>query len=192
MLKNLFGNQMKTNTDKIFNQVLLNTNFCILMFLFGNLSGYAQKRLPKIMVENPPRPITIFVNPAQGLNFGAFFQGSSGGTVIIFSNGSRSATGSIIQANLGFSFSPAIFEIDAEPGTIVTISNGPDATLTGSNGGSMSLHIGSADKGTPFTATAASPGRTQIRIGGTLTVSTPLANPPGNYNGVFFVTFIQP
>jgi hypothetical protein len=112
--------------------------------------------------------------------------------VIIYPNGARSTTGSVIQANLGFSYSPAIFEVDAEPGTIVTISNGPNATLTGSSGGTMTMQIGSSSLGSPFTATAVSPARTQIRIGGTLIVGNPLANPPGNYNGTFSVTFIQP
>jgi hypothetical protein len=139
----------------------------------------------------PPRPIAVYVNPAQGLIFGAFFQGASGGTVILYPDGSRAVTGSLVQANLGYPFSPAIFEIDANLGTIVSIMNGPDVTLSGSNGGTISLHIGAASTGPVFTTTVASPGRTQVRIGGTLTVGTPLANPSGNYSGTFSVTFIQ-
>jgi hypothetical protein len=166
-------------------------SFWLLVFLVINLSLHAQTKPPVVSIEKPPRPVTIFVNPAQGLSFGAFVQGSSGGTVIIFANGSRSVTGSVIQANLGYSFSPAIFEVDAEPGTLVTIVNGPDISLSGSNGGSMNMHIGASSLGSPFIATAVSPSRTQLRIGGTLTVGTPLANPPGSYNGVFSVTFIQ-
>ncbi len=96
-----------------------------------------------------------------------------------------------MQANLGYPFSPAIFEIDANPGTLISIMNGPDVTLTGSNGGFLSLHIGTSSTGTPFIATATSPARTIVRIGGTLTVGPPLANPSGNYSGVFQVTFIQ-
>lgn len=157
-----------------------------------SFSVCAQRKPITLAIEKPPRPIAIYINPAQGLSFGAFYQGGSGGTVIIYPNGSRSASGSIIQASLGFSFSPAIFEADAEPGTIITISNGPDVNLAGSNGGTMSLHIGSSDLGSPFIATAVSPGRTLIRIGGTLTVFNPLASPPGSYNGSFTVTFIQP
>lgn len=141
--------------------------------------------------EPPPRPISVYVNPAQGLIFGAFFQGITGGTVILYPDGSRSVTGSIVQANLGYPFSPAIFEVDANPGTLISIMNGPDVTLTGSNGGFLSLHIGTASTGTPFIATATSPARTIVRIGGTLTVGPPLANPSGNYSGVFQVTFIQ-
>lgn len=155
----------------------------VLLLICGSQNLLAQ--------ENPPRPISIFVNPAQGLSFGAFVHGNSGGSVIVYANGSRQVTGSVIPANLGYSFSPAIFEVDAEPGVLVTISNGPDVTLNGSNGGSMILHIGESSLGTPFIATAVSPARTQLRIGGTLTVGNSLANPPGNYNGTFSVTFIQ-
>ena len=139
----------------------------------------------------PPRPISIFVNPAQGLIFGAFFQGASGGTIIVFPDGSRTATGSLVLASLGFPFSPAIFEVDANAGTAVSIMNGPDVTLTGSNGGTISLHIGAASTGASFVTSVTPPSRTQVRIGGTLTVGTPLANPSGNYSGTFSVTFIQ-
>ena len=139
----------------------------------------------------PPRPISIYVNPAQGLIFGAFFQGISGGTVILFPDGSRTVTGSLVQANLGYPFSPAIFEVDANVGTMVSIMNGPDVTLSGSNGGTISLHIGAASTGSSFITSVASPSRTQVRIGGTLTVGNKLANPSGDYSGTFSVTFIQ-
>jgi len=139
----------------------------------------------------PPRPISIYVNPAQGLIFGAFFHGSLGGSVIIYPDGSRSVTGDVVQANLGMPFSPAIFEIDADRGTTISILNGPDAALTGSNGGSMSLRVGQASTGSLFVTHAIPPDRTQVRIGGTLTVGNRLANPPGVYSGTFSVTFIQ-
>lgn len=162
------------------------------VLLLAAVSLKAQRKLLALGPENPPRPVIIYVNPAQGLQFGAFYQGALGGTVIVYPNGSRSTTGSVIQTNQGIAFSPAIFEVDAEPGTLVTIVNGPDVTLSGSNGGTISLHIGSSDPASPFIATQTSPGRTQIRIGGTLTLTNPLANPPGNYSGTFSVTFIQP
>lgn len=158
--------------------------FCVSILLFG--SSAVLKAQPP-----PPRPISIFVNPAQGLIFGAFFQGASGGTVIVYPDGSRAVTGSLVLANLGYPYSPAIFEIDANVGTAVSIMNGPDVTLTGSNGGSISLHIGTASTGASFVTSVASPSRTQVRIGGTLTVGNALANPSGNYSGTFSVTFIQ-
>lgn len=141
--------------------------------------------------EHPPRPISVYVNPAQGLIFGAFFQGITGGSVILYPDGSRSVTGDIVLANLGMPFSPAIFEVDANPGALISILNGPDVTLSGSNGGTLRLHIGTASTGSPFIATAIPPNRTEVRIGGTLLVGSPLANPSGVYNGYFSVTFIQ-
>jgi len=141
--------------------------------------------------EMPPRPISVYFNPGQGLNFGVFFQGVFGGTVVLSPDGSRSTTGDIVQANLGASFSPAVFEIDADPGTVISILNGPDAVLSGSNGGLMSLHIGISNTGSPFITTIAPPGRTEVKIGGTLIVGNALANPSGDYSGSFFITFIQ-
>lgn len=141
--------------------------------------------------EHPPRPISVYVNPAQGLIFGAFFQGNTGGSVILYPDGSRSVTGDVVLANIGLPFSPAIFEVDANPGALISILNGPDATLTGSNGGMLRLHIGTSSTGSPFIATAIPPNRTEVRIGGTLTAGNALANPSGVYSGYFSVTFIQ-
>lgn len=155
----------------------------ITVLLLGAKKGIAQ--------EPPPRPIAIYVNPAQGLIFGAFFQGIAGGSVILYPDGSRSVTGDIIQANLGIPFSPAIFEVEANRGTLISILNGPDVLLTGSNGGTMQLHIGTASTGSSFISSTQAPARTQVRIGGTLTVGNKLANPAGVYSGSFNVTFIQ-
>ena len=139
----------------------------------------------------PPTPFAIYSNPAQGLFFGAFYHGMMGGSVIIYPDGSRSSTGDVVPVSLGFPFSPAIFEVEAPLGTRIAILNGPDATLTGSNGGTMTVHIGSSDIGSPFVTTIAPPGRTQVRVGGTLYVGSSLANPVGSYSGMFSITFIQ-
>lgn len=141
---------------------------------------------------NFPANAQITVTTAQNLSFGAFFQGNTGGTVTIFHDGSRSATGGVILANIGgFTFLPAIFEVEAPVGTVIAIQNGPDVTLTGNNGGAMTLSVGSSSTGSPFTTTVAPPGRTQVSIGATLTVGSPAANPSGTYNGSLSVTFIQ-
>jgi hypothetical protein len=139
----------------------------------------------------PPRPISVFVNPAQPLSFGAFYQGALGGSVIVYANGARSVTGDVVGASLGFSFSPALFEVEGLPGTLVTILNGPDVTLTGSNGGSMLLHIGASAPGSPFIITTSPPSRAVITVGGTLTVGSPQSNPAGSYSGTFDITFIE-
>jgi hypothetical protein len=141
--------------------------------------------------ELPPRPMTVTVHMLQNLSFGAFYQGSSGGSVIISTSGSRSSTGDVVLLGMGYSFSAVLYDVVANPGTLVTINNGANATLTGSNGGSMTLVIGVASPASPFVVTTTPPTATQVSIGGTLNVGNPVANPPGIYSGTFNVTFIQ-
>lgn len=150
--------------------------------------------LTTIMVhgqEQPPRPITVTVNLSQNLNFGAFYHGNTGGTVIIYNDGSRSSTGDIVLLTMGYTFSTGLYDVVANPGTLISILNGSNAILTGNNGGSMILQLGESDPGSPFIITTTPPASTQIRIGGILNVGNPITNPPGNYGGTFDVTFVQ-
>jgi hypothetical protein len=160
--------------------------FALLLLFCACECGYSQ--------EQPPRPIGVMAT--QALTFGAFFQGVNGGTLTITPDGSRSVTGDIIQANLGIPFAPAIFEIDANAGTIITILNGPNIQLTGSNGGSMSMHVGAASINSititsSFTTTAVPPSKTEVKVGGTLTAGTAFQNPAGLYSGTFSIIFMQ-
>jgi hypothetical protein len=139
--------------------------------------------------EPPPRPVQVTV--LQNLGFGAFAHGLFGGSVIVNTGGARSYTGDIVLLNLGFSFSAAIFKLVANPGTLISILNGPDAQLIGSNGGFMILHIGDSFPLSPFVINSVPPDFTEMNIGGTLTVGNTAANPPGNYSGTFDITFIQ-
>jgi len=141
--------------------------------------------------EMPPRPIDVTVNLSQNLNFGAFYHGNVGGSVIIYNDGSRSSTGDIVLLTMGYTFSTGLYDVVANPGTLVSILNGPNAILTGNNGGSMILQIGESDPGSPFIIITTPPASTQVRIGGTLYVGNPITNPPGNYGGTFDVTFVQ-
>jgi len=147
-------------------------------------SAYAQ--------VHPPRPISVYHNPAYGLRFGAIYLSSTGGTLTILPDNSRSSTGGVLEAHLtGYSYGAANFEILANPGTIINIMNGPDVTLTGSNGGSLSLHIGTSSPASPFITTVTQPAYTTVTIGGVLTVGGPTSNPAGSYTGSFSVTFMQ-
>jgi len=139
--------------------------------------------------EQPPRPIEVRV--FQNLSFGAIIQGNVGGQVIIDPQGSRSVSGDIIPVALGYSYYPAIYEVEANSGSLITIENGPDITLNGSNGGQLTLHVGNSIPSSPFVNTKSPPFRTQIRIGGTLYVGSSLSNPSGDYIGYFSVTFVQ-
>ena len=92
---------------------------------------------------------------------------------------------------MGIPFNQAIFEVEGIAGTVVSIMNGPNATMYGSNGGTMSLVIGNSTPATPYYNIVQPPGRTQFHIGGTLQVGAPAANPPGTYTGTFYITFNQ-
>lgn len=179
---------MRKYVKNIF-KLILSATFLILLLISSTKSLFSQ--------EMPPKPsssggsISVYVDPSQGLAFGAFYQIGTGGTVTVNAGGSRMSSGNVILANLGYSYSPVLFQVTANSGTTITIMNGPDVSLTGSNGGSMNLHLGSSDVGSPFTTTANPPSKTQVHIGGTLTIGSAIANPPGSYNGTFTVTFIQ-
>jgi hypothetical protein len=167
-------------------------------------TGYFEKRfLPILLIlfflagfqeingqEPPPRPVQVTVT-SQTLSFGAFTHGASGGTVVISAGGIRSATGDVILLNLGFSYSTALYQLVANAGTVISILNGSDVVLPGSNGGSITLHIGDSSPASPFVISTVPPSYTLLNIGGTLTIGNSGSNPPGNYSGLFSITFIQ-
>ena len=152
-----------------------------------SLVSYAQDPTDSL----PGDPGGIYVTTYQHLKFGAFTQGASGGTVVISNTGSRSVTGTVVGLNLGITYYQAIINVEAPPGSLISITNGPDATLTGSNGGSITLHIGNSSPGSPFSTSIPPPGVTPVNIGGTLTVGNSTAAPPGAYSGTFYITFNQ-
>ncbi len=152
----------------------------LLCILFHNYEMSAQ--------ENPPKPIVVTVSTLQHLSFGTFIQSGANGTVTVTPEGARTATGNIILPNTSSIVTPALFEVTALPGTLITIVNGPDSPLSGSNGGTIMLKIGDSSTNSPFIANGE---HTEVFIGGTLTVGSLMANPAGAYNGVFLVTFIQ-
>jgi hypothetical protein len=140
--------------------------------------------------EPPPRPVVVTIE--QNLGFGAFTHGIAGGTITINSAGARFSTGDVIPLNLsGYLYLPATYRLVGNPGTVISILNGPDVLLPGSNGGSMSLHIGASDPASPFVIITIPPAFTVMKVGGTLTVGNPGSNPAGNYSGTFDITLIQ-
>jgi hypothetical protein len=173
---------MKYLTKRIFVFSRLNILFVLLIFLFA-LSHRV------IAQEPPPRPVEVTVT--QPLGFGAFAQGAAGGTIIINTAGGRSSSGDIVLLNLFYTFSPATFKLIANAGTLISIVNGPDITLTGSGGGTMTLQIGASDPVSPFVIPEGPPAFTLMNVGGTLIVGDPVSNPPGNYTGTFDVMFMQ-
>lgn len=141
--------------------------------------------------EDPPRPVVVTFNPAQPLAFGAFTPGLSGGTVTVFPDGSRSSSGDVILLNMAYLFTPAMFYVKANPGTVLSILVNPPVILSGSNGGTLTLQTGSSLPASPFVTTLPWPQLTTVLLGGTLTVGNIGANPAGSYTGNFNVTFVQ-
>jgi hypothetical protein len=136
--------------------------------------------------EDPPKPVEI-TPTTQSLNFGAFTYALVSGTVTVTPSGSRSASG-VVLINIG-SPSAALFNVVASPGTLISIVNGPDAVLTCTCLGTMTLHIGASNPVSPFVTTKDYPDPTLLYIGGTLTVGNSVSSPPGIYKGTFDLTF---
>lgn len=137
----------------------------------------------------PVQAQIVAVNVVQNMNFGAFYQGGIGGTITISNAGVRTVTGTVVAVNFGVSYFQAMFDVSCLLVTNVSITNGPNVTLTGSNGGTMSLNIGTSNPASPFSGSIGVLRVTRVNIGGTLTVGSPAVCPPGTYSGSFFVTF---
>jgi hypothetical protein len=180
--------------SKTYTKTLLNTlaescrltisiTFLLFIILLSCASANAQN-------QPFPPPNQLQVYSMQELSFGSFSTGVSGGTVIINPSGFRSSTGSVIL--LGSGFYPAIFDIRLVPGRMVQITLGQVAQLQRlGGGGSMTMQIGPTDKGSSFVTSGGHPFRNPVAIGGTLNVGSDAANPPGEYQGYFYVTFNQ-
>ncbi|MCM8570152.1 DUF4402 domain-containing protein [Gramella jeungdoensis] len=157
----------------------------ILLFflcLLGNYGMTAQ--------ENPPIPVQVEVNTAQFLNFGAFTVGDAGGTVSVDHNGTRTWTGDVTLLNNG-TVSPALYDVYANPGTIINITHPASFELTGTSGQKISLEINSYSTGNTFISTQNPTIPNSVYIGGTLILGSSSANGPGNYSGTINITFNQ-
>ncbi|MFZ4582687.1 MAG: DUF4402 domain-containing protein [Paludibacter sp.] len=139
---------------------------------------------------------TAVVRATQKLNFGdmTILAGSSGGTITVDYNGLRTHTGSVILLNIGNPVQQAIFEVKICPGRLVNVTFPSTITLTGSNGGSMLLHLGPTSIGASGSSFISNKGCDDLHfvsVGGTLDVGAIGANPAGLYSGTFSLTFVQ-
>ena len=171
------------NTKLTYKSIHTSTTIAIIVSLFLVFICFSANAQ-----EHPPRPMIVNLHAVQNLSFGAFIQGNVGGQVIIDPQGSRTVTGDLIPANMGYSYYPAIFQIDAIPGTVISILFGSDVLLPGNHGGSITLSVDTSLPHSPFITKTAS---TLVRVGGSLEVGDSGHNPAGDYYGTFFITFIQ-
>lgn len=171
----------KTNGTTFLNR-LLQALVSILLFSLA---------VPVKAQEPPPRPVIITANLSQPLAFGAFSPGAAGGTITVAPNGNRSATGDIVLLSLGYVYTPAMFYVRANLGTVLSVLVSPPVTLTGSGGGTLTLQVAGSLPSSPFVTTLPWPQQTTVLVGGTLTIGNIASNPPGNYTGNFSITLIR-
>ena len=158
--------------------------FTFLTLIFLTASGvFAQ--------ENPPIPVSVEVRNAQGLNFGAFTVGTAGGNVIISPNGDRFGDTDVYLLNLGSVSHRAIFDIYANPGTLLQVQPVTDILLSGPAGSNVTLTIDpfrDISTGQTFITTT---NPHEVFVGGKLHIPNGAAGPAGSYNGIFTLTFIH-
>ncbi|MDP3441417.1 MAG: DUF4402 domain-containing protein [Ignavibacteria bacterium] len=134
----------------------------------------------------------LTVTATQAINFGTICLTGSSGTVTVGYDGSRTSTGNILLLSMAPIAQPAIFEIKLCPGGNVIITFDATTTLTGSNGGELTLDIGPTEKGpngSIFATNSDCNIMTPLRVGGTLHV--PGTAISGTYTGSFVITFNQ-
>lgn len=124
----------------------------------------------------------------QDLTFGTFCPtSSSGGTVTVSNTGIRSATGNVFLFASSYTQATFTFSAGNRNRNIYSITtNSPRTLLRTGGGGSMTLTLGPRS---PATFTVNKNNTRLISVGGTLTVGSIVANPPGNYSATFALTF---
>lgn len=144
--------------------------------------------------ENPPVPIQVEVRTSRNLNFGSFTAGNSGGNVSVSWDDQRTINGDIVELNFGQPVSAALFDVYANPGTIIQIQAFSETELTNENGGTIYLTLDSFSTG-QRTFVTQSPNTqipNEVFVGGTLRIPSDNSGTlPGRYQGTFRLNFIH-
>lgn len=145
--------------------------------------------------ENPPIPIEVEVRTSRNLNFGSFTAGNSNGNVTVSYDGQRTVDGDIFELNFGQPVSAALFDVYANPGTIIQIEDqSPYTLLNQDTGAKIYLTIDSFSTGqrTFVTWEPSAQIPNEVFVGGTLRIpSDNSGSLPGTYFGNFRLIFIH-
>lgn len=162
----------------------------LMVMMLLSHSSFAQTDPTDTLPDDPGR---MKLYAVQDMNFGTLAAGGSGGTITIDNDGIvTSTTGTVLY--FGSGRTPAIFEIDVPHGAAITVwpYDGNITLNRSGGGGTLTLNLNPIPStGTDFVTTAVQPARTEVKIGGTLTVGNNATSPPGNYSGTFDVIFYQ-
>ncbi|WP_405198740.1 DUF4402 domain-containing protein [Christiangramia sp. LLG6405-1] len=166
---------------------LYKITFSLLTILLFGLELKAQ--------ENPPVPVEVEVRTSRNLNFGSFTAGNSGGNVSVSYDDQRTVDGDIFELNFGQPVSAALFDVYANPGTIIQIQDMGSYTLQNQDTGlEIKLFIDSFSTGQRTFVTQSPNAQTpnEVFVGGTLRIpSDNSGNLPGRYFGTFTLNFIH-
>ena len=159
----------------------------LMLFLVGTSSIIAQ--------ENPPVPIKVEVRTARNLNFGSFVVDPMGGNLTVDHTGVLTNSTDIFHLGTG-AVNSALFDVYANPGTIVYIQDQGEITLKNQNGngGIIFLNINSFSTGdrTFVTWEPSADIPNEVFVGGTLRIPADNSGTlSGQYNGTFTLTFIH-
>ncbi|MBZ9729013.1 DUF4402 domain-containing protein [Salegentibacter sp. JZCK2] len=163
------------------------TSFWLLLFMCSIVEITAQ--------ENPPIPIEVEVRTSRNLNFGSFTAGSAGGNVTVSYDDQRTVDGDIFELNFGQPVSAALFDVYANPGTIIQIEDmGSYPLINQDTGIEIQMLINSFSTGQRTFVTQAPNAQTpnEVFVGGTLQIPPDNSgNLPGTYFGTFTLNFIH-
>lgn len=175
---------MQPNFILLLNQLA----FSIVFLVLGLVSVFAQHG--NIKDIGPHSPVTR-VDVITEINFGTFYPGEVGGTIIIDPRGFRTATGSSVLLPMGDIPNPITMEIVARPATMIQVILPREIILYGAQGGQITFIPGPLEFGDVFVTPPDADRGFTVNMGGTLEVGTINENPPGDYFGAFSFTIVS-
>jgi hypothetical protein len=163
---------------------LLHLAFIPSLFTQGKQVG-----LPELLVNDrdvpntKPDEVRVLINTISTLSFGAFYPGSTGGTINISKEGIRTATGSVILLGSNANISPAVFEIRCPAYTLIHIVIDKRIVVTSDNGGSLICVPEIINRDLRIISPRDSESGFIFRVGAEIYIDGAQNISPGNYSG---------